>query len=67
VDEVATALAEFDAVWDALTPRKQVKAIGLLIEKVDFDGASCQVEISFHSTRIKSPGEVLPNHEETAA
>jgi site-specific DNA recombinase len=37
LEEVASALAEFDKVWEALTPREQARVLELLIERVDYD------------------------------
>jgi site-specific DNA recombinase len=65
--EVASALAEFDSLWEALTPAEQGRVLQLLIEHVEFDGASEEVKITFAATGIQSLGDVLPKPEETAA
>jgi len=44
---VATALAQFDPVWDALRAREQAELLQLLIERVDYDGVGGGVTICF--------------------
>lgn len=51
---VATALAKFDPVWESLTPREQARIIELLVERVDYHGATGQVSITFHASGIQS-------------
>ncbi len=48
--EVETALWAFDPVWECLSPKEQSRVLELLIERVEFDGASRQVSIVFRST-----------------
>lgn len=52
--EVAAALAEFDTLWESLTPREQVRVVQLLVERVDYDGANGKIAITFHPTALKS-------------
>jgi site-specific DNA recombinase len=52
--EATQALAVFDPVWEALAPREQARVIGLLVERVDYDGSKGKVRISFHPTGIKA-------------
>ncbi len=52
--EVADSLAKFTPVWDALTPKEQARLVGLLVQRVDYDGASGQLQITFHPTGIKT-------------
>jgi site-specific DNA recombinase len=47
-DEVRDCLAEFDALWESMSPIERSRLLHLLIEKVDYNGLS--IEISFHST-----------------
>ena len=51
--EVAQAMSVFDPVWQSLTPREQVRVVQLLVERVDYDGASGKVTITFHPGGIK--------------
>jgi len=52
--EAIEALAAFDPVWEALTPREQARLIELVVERVDYDGAAGKVSISFRPTGIKA-------------
>jgi site-specific DNA recombinase len=52
--EVARALAAFDPVWDALTPHEQARIMGLLVERVDYDGRRGKVSITFHAAGIQT-------------
>ncbi len=62
--EVATALAEFDAVWQVLSPKEQARVLQLLIERVDYHGDTGDVTLTFHHTGLSALSETL---EETAA
>ncbi|MEQ8789510.1 MAG: recombinase family protein [Pirellulaceae bacterium] len=57
--EVAKAMAEFDPVWESLSPREQGRLLQLLIERIDYDGRDGMVSITFHAGGIKA----LANHE----
>jgi site-specific DNA recombinase len=61
VDEgqAAQALAVFDPVWEALTPREQARVIGLLVARIDYDGSEGKVRIGFHPTGIKTLADEL--------
>jgi site-specific DNA recombinase len=52
--EVAQALSIFDPVWESLTPREQVRVVQLLVQQVDYDGASGKISIALHPTGIKT-------------
>ena len=62
--EVATALADFDAMWDCLTPREQARVIELLIERVAYDGHNGKISITFRPAGIKLLVRELANKEE---
>lgn len=49
VDEgdVATALARFEPIWEALTPAERIEVLQLLVERITFDGKSEEVAITF--------------------
>jgi site-specific DNA recombinase len=51
---VAKALAEFDGVWAALTPKEQARLVGLLVESVEYDGAAGTVAVTFHPAGIRA-------------
>lgn len=57
--EVAQAMAVFEPVWDSLTPREQTRIVQLLVERVDFNGATNKVAITFHPSGIKTLAEEL--------
>jgi site-specific DNA recombinase len=52
-DEVASALREFDPVWEARGTRGKSRVLDLLIERVDYDGAEGTVAVTFRPTGIK--------------
>jgi site-specific DNA recombinase len=66
-DQVAAALGEFESVWGALTPQEQTRVFALLIERVDHDGESGNVAITFHPTGLRKFADQVTVHEETAA
>ena len=58
-DQAATALSVFDPVWGSLTPNEQARVIGLLVKRVNYDGARGKVAITFHPTGIKALADEL--------
>ena len=52
-DEVKKGCEGFDALWESLTVREQVRLVNLLIRQVIYDGAKGTVSITFHPTGIK--------------
>jgi site-specific DNA recombinase len=56
VDEadVATALADFNALWECLAPREQARVVELLVESVTFDERANSVSITFRPSGIKT-------------
>jgi site-specific DNA recombinase len=44
---VRQALRDFDPVWNALAPHEQHRVLNLLVQRVDYNGASGSVEITF--------------------
>jgi site-specific DNA recombinase len=65
--EVAKAMAVFDPVWDSLTPREQARVFQLLVERVDYDGATGKISITFHPSGIKTLADELAGHDTEAA
>ncbi len=57
--EVARVVSMFDPVWESLTPREQARVVQLLVERVDYDGASGKVTITFHPSGIKTLADEL--------
>lgn len=64
--EVAAAMARFDPVWKALTPREQARVIELLVERVDYDGERGKVAVTFHPDGIREFGEEFVSAEDAA-
>ncbi len=52
-------MAAFDPVWDSLTSREQAGIIQLLVERIEYNGASGTVSITFRPTGIKTLAEEL--------
>ena len=59
--EVAHALTALDWAWESPPPREQARIVELLVERVDYDGASGNVSITFHSSGIKTLADELAN------
>ena len=59
VDEadVTAAFADFDNVWNALSPREQVRVLRLLVSRVEYAAADSSIEVTFHPSGIKSLGD----------
>ena len=57
--EVARAMSAFDPMWEALAPREQARVVQLLVERVDYDGTSGKVTITFHPSGIKTLADEL--------
>lgn len=49
-ETVVAALAEFDAVWDALTPREQSRVIEFLVESATYHAKAGSVSITFRTS-----------------
>jgi len=65
--DVANAMSVFDPVWDALTLREQARIVQLLVERVDYDGGTGKVSITFHPSGIKTLAEDATNQSEEDA
>jgi len=44
---VRQALRDFDPVWNAIAPREQQRVLNILVQRVDYNGESGNVEITF--------------------
>ena len=49
---VAAALSAFDSVWDALIPTEQTRILGLLTERIVYDGRPRTLELVFRRNGI---------------
>jgi site-specific DNA recombinase len=63
-EEATRALAAFDPVWGTLTPLEQARVIGLLVERVEYDGRDGRVTVAFHPTGIRALADELAEHNE---
>ncbi len=56
VDEadVAEAFADFDNVWERLSPRERIQVLSLLVARVEYDVSDSTIAVSFHSTGLKT-------------
>jgi site-specific DNA recombinase len=52
--QAATALALFDPLWQQLPPAEQARVLGLLVQRVDYDGALGKLAITFQTDGIKA-------------
>jgi len=52
--EIAQALSEFNPVWSMLTDREKIRIIHLLIERIDYNGATGEMSITFRPSGIKT-------------
>ncbi len=65
--EVTKVMSVFEPVWESLTPREQIRVVQLLVERVDYDGASGKVTITFHPSGIRALAELAGQNKEDAA
>ena len=64
--EVARVCGQFDPLWETLTAREQARILHLLIERVDYDGPSGTISITFHPAGIKTLASEPSQQEVTA-
>lgn len=64
--EIAEAMAKFDPLWEALTPREQTRVVELLVERVDYDGKRGKVAVTFSPEGVRSFGDELMRNEVAA-
>jgi site-specific DNA recombinase len=63
--EASRALAGLDPAWQTMTPQEQARVVGLLVSRVDYDGARGKVAITFHPLGLKTlAGEMLSRDSE---
>lgn len=51
-EEVTEALRQIAPVWDTLTPQEQTRVVELLVARVDYDGKTGNVVVTFNPTGI---------------
>jgi site-specific DNA recombinase len=65
--EIALALSSFEPVWEALTPREHARIVELLIERVDYNGTTGKVAITFQPAGIRTlAAEITKQRKEIA-
>ncbi len=52
--DIDSAFADFDNIWNTLSPREQAQILSLLVSRVEFNAAGSTVAVSFHPTAIKT-------------
>jgi site-specific DNA recombinase len=63
--EASRALAGLDPAWPTMTPEEQARVVGLLVSRVDYDGAQGKVAITFHPLGLKTlAGDMLGRNSE---
>jgi site-specific DNA recombinase len=53
-NDLKDAFADFDNVWQTLSPKEQAKLLALLIDRVEYDAAESTVSVAFHPSGIKA-------------
>ena len=61
--DIEKALSCIDSTWESLTPLEQARVVHLLIARVDFNGASNTVSITFHPEGIKTLADEFGNRQ----
>ncbi len=54
---IESAVLSFDPIWEAMTLRDQIRLINMIVKRVDYDGESGRVTITFHPLGGKSQAE----------
>ena len=65
--EATEALRQFDPIWNELKPRDQTRLLRLLIQRVEYDGKSGTVSITFHPDGFNALTTAEPTEKEIAA
>ncbi len=67
-DQIRAALADFNDLWAALTPKEQARIIQLLLERVVYDGGAGTVAVTFRPSGIHALNGAAETagHEEAA-
>ena len=55
-EQIAAALGDFDGLWAALTPKEQIDLVHQLVARVDYDGTTQRLNITFHPAGLRSLG-----------
>jgi site-specific DNA recombinase len=52
-DDLRAALASFTPVWDHLTSHERARVVQLLIERIDYDGGTGKIGITFAPAGVR--------------
>jgi site-specific DNA recombinase len=61
--EVATALGDFDQLWESLSPREQARVMALLVAQVEYHGGTGKVGNTFQPAGIRLLAEQYATEE----
>lgn len=64
--DITSALARFDELWSVFTPREQTRFVELLVQRVEYDGASGKIAISLRPDALPLLADHLRAREEAA-
>jgi site-specific DNA recombinase len=53
-DDLRAALASFDPVWEHLTTAEKTRVVQLLIERIDYDGGTGKLALTFRPTGVRT-------------
>ena len=53
VADLRAALAAFDPVWEHLTSAERARVVQLLIERIDYDGGTAKLAITFSPEGVR--------------
>ncbi len=60
---IESAVLSFDPIWEAMTLRDQIRLINMIVKRVDYDGESGWVTITFHplaaNRKLSTPAKDL--------
>ncbi len=51
--EMTRMLTEFNELWEAMTPREKQQTLRWLVERVDYDGAAGEIEVTFSDAGVQ--------------
>ena len=55
--EIESSILSFEPIWEAMTLRDQIRLIQMVVKRVDYDGETGRVTITFHPLASKSQSE----------
>jgi len=54
VDDLRAALQAFDPVWERLSTAEQARVVQLLVERIDYDGATGKLAMTFRPAGVRT-------------